>query len=64
MKTIKWFYPVPKRSKHEICLNHGESEVCGECHEEWCHYGQDTLTHQIMIDDAARYDKNRKKEKN
>ena len=61
VKNEKWFYPLPHKSKHEICLNHGDP-VCQECHEEWCKYSQDGLTQQIMRDDAARQNKSIKGE--
>ena len=63
MKKTSWFYPVPKKSKHEICLNYGETECCIECYEEWCKYGQHELTKEIMDRDERHYDSPKQRKK-
>ena len=56
MKMSKsWFYPVTNKSKHEVCLNYGDSECCHKCHEEWCLYSRHEETKDIMIRDTLRY---------
>ena len=51
-----WFYPVPNKSKHQICLNYGDWDgCCLNCHEPWCFYSQNDETKDIMISDSWRH---------
>ena len=58
-ESKSWFYPVPNKSLHNMCLNYGEwDECCLKCHQEWCFYSQDKETKEIMVRDASRYQNN------